>query len=308
MDEIYTPIDIVLDSGDLTAGSTDLATFTLNPAVEDVVGVTCFYANIPFTYNVVDGFNNKILFTAASVVYNLALTPGTYTPSTLIQELNAALRDSGFAAYASFNFFIANDTNKLTVYNNIGGGDISFSLGFDAQLGAGDLLGFKNGKSYLSGNGSIRLNDDTIVAGAEYIESPFSVNLSGPGQMYLHSPQLQGLTNGAVRAGPTTSDIVAFWPVNANYLGNIIHQPATPAVIPFTQTTISNISFYLTLGTKSKYGDDPNIQTNYLSLKGQSYQIGFRFYRKNQIQIQNDGQSQRISTFRAQPRMYDRYG
>lgn len=307
MDELYTPIDIVLDSADSSTGDTDQPSFTFSPALEDVVGYTCFYANVPFTYNVVDGLNNQLFINIASTPYLIELTPGTYTPSTLIQELQAGFRDSGYTNYAQFTFFIANDTNQLTIYNNPGGGDIPFTIQVPGDRGCGELLGFRNGQSYASSNGTIRLNDDTLVAGAEYVEAPFSVNLSGPGQMYLRSPQLQGLINGAVRSGPTTADIVAFWPVNSNYLGNIIHQPAQPPIIPFTQTTISNISFYLTLGTRARYGSFPQSSQSFLSLKGQSYQIGLRFYKVNKLNVVNSGGSTRTISSNG-PRQYNRRG
>ena len=293
-DEKYIPIDVILDSNDKDYGTKDYPNFILHPSVEDVVGVSCFYASVPFTYNVVDAQNNKftIAITGGST-YNVVLTEGSYTTTSLIQEIRAQFRDLDVGSdYLSFNFFIDGDTNEFVIYNNATP-DHQFTLTFPALDGAGELLGFENGSTYTSSNADILDNSDTLLLSTEYIRGPYSVNLSGPSQMFLHCPQLQGLIKDSVRAGGSGNDVVAFWGVNSNYLGYITFDPHNPAIIPFTQTTISNLSFYLTLSSKEKYGSAGAPQ---LSLKGLSYQIGLRFYRKNSQYVETNDESKRITS------------
>lgn len=306
MDEQYSPIDLVLDSAEKTAGSKDYPSFTLSPAIEDVVGATVFYANIPFTYDVVDYTNNVCLIFVGGTPQLFDLTIGTYTSSNLLVELSKRLQDSGLSGAANYKFFIEADTNRLIIYNDAG---VSFSWLTTSSRTSASLLGFEAGQSYDSFTGTLIDSTDTVIGPFPYVRSPFSVNLSGSGQMYLHCPQLQGYIKGAIRSGPNMSDIVGFWPVNANYLNYIIYQNAIPAVVPFTQTTISNLDFYLTLGSKNSYGTSASSLQKYLSLKGQTFQIGIRFYKRNgefiQAYIDSSGdRGQRVTSTGAQSRYY----
>ncbi len=309
MDEQYTPIDIVLDSNDRNGGSKDYPQFVLGPPIEDVVGATVFYANVPFTYDVVDHYNrvNSIRM-FGGVLQNYDLSVGTYNSATILTELKQKLVDSSFSNASTFNFFIQNDSNKLIIYNTLslpgsGPDTAAFEWHTTNSRSSAEILGFEPGKVYNSQRAVLKDNADNAIGNVQYIESPFSVNLSGSGQMYLHCPQLQGYLKGAVRAGPNMSDIVAFWPVNANYLSYIIYQNSIPAVVPFTQTTISSLDFYLSIGSKSLYADVDGVPRKFISLKGQTFQIGIRFYKKNGefITAYIDGsgnKSQRVSSKR----------
>lgn len=301
MDEQYAPVEIVLDSGDLTAGTRDYPSFTLSPALEDVVGVTIHYANVPFTYDVVDYFNNvcqivvDIGGTNTEQAFNLSI--GTYTSQNILRELTNRLADSGLSGASNYKFFIESDSNRLVIYNAVD----NFQWRTTSDRTSAEVLGFEKNKTYSATFGPI-INENDIFTGNVYsIRSPFSVNLSGSAQMYLHCPQLQGHLKGAVRAGPNMSDVAGFWPIKTIFLNFIVHEAPFPAVFPFSDTTITNLDFYLTIGSKKLYGNSLSTATKYLSLKGLPFQVGIRFYRRNkefvQAYVNNAGdRSQRITS------------
>lgn len=313
MDEQYTPIDLVLDSGDRSSGNKDYPSFTLSPPIEDVVGATVFYANVPFTYDVVDYTNNVCQLVKDPLGVNteqlFTLTIGTYTSTNILTELTERLQDSGLSGAANFKFFIESDTNRLMIYNATAGATSNFQWKTTSSRTSAAILGFEPDQTYAAEFGSIIDENDLKTGNVYYVRSPFSINLSGSGQMYLHCPQLQGYLKGAIRSGPNMSDIVGFWPVNANFLNYIIYQNSIPAVVPFTQTTISSLDFYLTIGSRRTYGEDANSVRKYISLKGQTFQIGIRFYKRNgefiQAYIDSTGdRGQRVTSTGGQSRYF----
>jgi len=60
---------------------------------------------------------------------------------------------------------------------------------------------------------------------------------------------------GCVRTQNNVSDLIGFVPVTANFGGYIQQNVSFPQMIPLTKTNITNMSFYLTLGSRTSYSN-----------------------------------------------------
>lgn len=117
------PIDVLFDSGSVVnqTGTADSPSYIVTPALTDVIGYSMLWANIPFTYYVIDDMCNTFLFTDATVAGQIiTIAPGTYNAITLVEALTDAFKAG--SAYASaggsvvYTWFVNPDTNKLSVY------------------------------------------------------------------------------------------------------------------------------------------------------------------------------------------------
>lgn len=260
------PIDVVFDSAEVdtgrAVGTTDNPRFTLLPAIERCVGLSVIYANVPFTYYVIDETNNKFNVTTSGTT-TCTVVPGTYNSINLIPQL--LLATNGL----NLQFFVDLTTSKLVTYYN---STSPFTLDFNVTESIADVLGFDK-VAYSSVTTGIYDNADALITNS-FVQAPRVVNLSGPSQMFLNS-DLGSIIYGKVRNQTGNKSLLGFWPVNSNYQGTIDMVRENPPVIKTSAVNISNLNLSLSIGNRTSYGAN---SSPYLSLNGEAFQIGIRFW------------------------------
>jgi hypothetical protein len=104
-------VDVLLDTSSVgvemnVTGSRDNAVFTLNPPIENCVGVSVITADVPFTYYVIDATNQWFGTTQCNnsnvpdmrFVRYRRLTPGTYSKSEFVSHFNQVGLSQGYNA------------------------------------------------------------------------------------------------------------------------------------------------------------------------------------------------------------------
>lgn len=306
------PVDVFLSSNyDATnASSLDYPHYTFLPSIENCVGVSLLNATIPFSYNVVDYFNNEILFTfgagapagLTSKTFLVQLEPGTYDSTTLVTAFEAALvsntkvagsSDSNLSTTAGMTCFVNLNTNQVTFYPTLVP-STSFTISFTSR-GLHKVLGFNqfafvnsttdaptSGTTFVSETTSFYDASYNLITSTNHVESPKAVQLSGPNDMFIHS-DLSANFHGDVRNYTTSGDLFAMFLINPNYGGIIDKEIAFPVRIPFTARNISKASFYLTIGDRTAYSSPTSTQSNiteqsFISLNGEAFNLAIRFY------------------------------
>lgn len=265
------PIDVVFDSGEVdtgrASGTSDNPRFAMLPAIERCVGISLIYANIPFTYYVIDETNNQ--FKVGSTTCSIA--PGTYNSVNLIPQLQLATTGLNLA------FFVDVTTSKLVSYLTVAG---SFTLDFNVANSCAEVLGFAQ-TSYASIDpATVPLYDnaDTLLT-KQYIQGPRVVNLSGPSQMFVSS-DLGSIIYGNVRNQTGNKSLIGFFPVNNNYQGTIDMVRENPPVIKTSPVNVSTVELKLTIGNRTSYGASG---LSYLSLNGEYFQVAIRFWVESDV-------------------------
>jgi hypothetical protein len=313
---MLVPVDIVFDSIQIgtenVTGTTDNPQFNLRPSLEDVVGVSVLYASVPFTYYVIDTTNNKFRVnlgsgTAPPLFSTICeIVPGTYNATNIVLQLEDAIKRTDLAVLnpgsgTMWKFFIDDTTSKLVTYLSGGNSGLFgwFELDFTVTGSANEVLGFAAQK-YRSITGDFRDNTETVISNAKHLFAPKVVNLSGPNQMYLGS-SLAATLHGSVRNHASQSQLLGFWPITENYQGIIDVMRETPPMMYFGQkTSVSNVSFELTIGNRQNYThfDNAGAATvrTHLSLNGEPYQVALRFYKEVSDESKNQTHSGNTST------------
>lgn len=293
------PIDLVLYSNESNGES------IINPnnprfildELRDVVGVCVLQASIPFSYYVFDNLNNqlKIVVTGGTTplpsTYTCTISPGSYNSINLVAQLQKAFQTSVNSSGQTVNLTTAGfvawvdvTSSALVIYTS--GSSTSFQVDFTNVNSAQQILGYTNGgitASQATAGAPLYDNNDTARTSGYYAISPFSVNLSGENLLLLHS-SLASSVFGTVRTHTNASDIIQIITVNNNYQGMIEWNNPFPEKKPMTKTTITSASFYLTLGTRTRFkaGDS---ETQYLDLRGQPFQLWLRFYQISDARV-----------------------
>ena len=252
-------VDVVLDSW--SSSDQDRPRYYLSKVIEDIIGVAVFYANVPFTYHILDTSNNTFTIDGQTV----SIEPGSYHANNLpliMQPLFETVTGNPFHVY------VDHTTLKLTIYTFIA----PFTIVTPSSWETPHPLGWNAGSTYTATLRTFYDNDQCEIQ-AYMLESPRTVNLTGPNQMYLHS-SLGSIMYGGVDNGTEEHDIIGFWPVNCNYQGMIQFFHTSPEMHTVTRTQIDQLDFYLTLGTRRRYQQGQS----HLSLQGESFQIGIRFF------------------------------
>jgi len=276
---MLAPIDVIFDSdevGGLQVGGTkDNPIFTLLPAIEDCVGIAVTYANVPFTYFVIDNTCNQFAIRdSLDTLYLPILTPGSYNSVNIVTQIKAAIAASGYPD--GLEVFVDSTTSKLVFYKTTNP-TASFKIEWIAsQPGLPRLLGFPT-TSTLSTNAAFVNDSDVTISSVHNLSGTNVVNLSGPSQMFLDS-DLGSLIFGSVRNQAGNRGLLGFWPVNSNYQGTIEFINLNPEMIPMTSTKISRLNLGLTLGNRTTY-NAKGTASSYLQLNGEPFQIGLRFWK-----------------------------
>jgi hypothetical protein len=331
--------DILFESGNADNGNTDIPSFNLAYLnLDDVVGMQFLFANIPFVYNVVDATNNQFILTDNGGAVTITLPVGTYNSTQWPYIFSQAVTTAFIAAYGSaanaseYLSYYDTVTNQIVIVRDkVAGG--SFNLdgftittsGLVNSIANNDTFGYSSGvytaqkTPQLFYNGSLNAKPWTVGSNPTmyYLPSPYTASLSGASEMYLHASIANKFSPNAKIYDTIVpngmGDIIAWWPVNSVNSGSIQFSPNFPTILKCNQTTISEVTFFLSLGTQTRYSTidqyglnqatpdatSPAI-TQYLPLGGTSWQIGVRFYRKTTQSIGGQMQANGESVLRTQ--------
>lgn len=294
------PIDVILSSGEANGESLinlDAPVFIMDE-IRDVVGVTVMQASIPFSYYVFDNLTNQFKITVtggstpAQATYTCTIVPGSYTSVSLVPQLTRAFQTAvnGSNAVvdlsaAGFQAWVDTSTSTLVIYTT--GTSTTFNVNFTGVNSSQRIIGFYGGQTVNSTNAATTTlydNNDIARTTGHYVISPFSVNLSGENLLMLHS-SLAGSVYGTVRTHTNAADILQFVNVNNNYQGMIEWVNPNPTEHkPMTKTTLTRVSFYFTLGFRTRHRSGAT-ETQFLEFQGNPFQLVLRFYQVNDSKI-----------------------
>lgn len=309
MDEFNT-IDIIIDSSVANGSAVvnrDAPEFTLLPPIEDVIGMSVISVQVPFTYYIIDNTCDQFVVTITGPtnggggtdynggVYTVTIPLGTYTSVNLPPMLNYCMQTASqvtkvggvgaateLGTVIGMTTLIDNTTSAILFYVSgaLYRNQTPFTISFLPATSAADVLGFSSAKA--STTGVVNDNSDVPLNGGSstnYLYSQNSVQLSGPPYLYLHS-NLASTSHQAVRNSTNSTDIIAAIEVNNNYQGTIDYSPQNPQKISFSKTSISNLNFYFTMGTRLSF-DTTGYAKRYLELQGQPFFMRLRFYKSD---------------------------
>ena len=249
--EDYDYFEISLDSEDFSSTNTSGFTPQNWPAFEiggartlvNVVAMKVISAEIPFSYYIVTSKNNTFTLTEnVDGAQTISITPGNYTSSQMITELDTKLSATSNETYTTT---YSSSTNKFTITmtTNV---NASFTLTFGSAGGTTNtdlhwFLGFNSG-----------VNSST----AAVLVSPNSINLSGPNYLYINSQKWGQLTNNLLPQGAENlgggnrGPQIAKVPINVGPNEIIFYDDPAPEYwfnVGFIDA-LQRIDFYLTLG------------------------------------------------------------
>jgi hypothetical protein len=264
-DTQYDYIELQLDSAAATKSNSSLSIknnplFVLGRQISNVTGIKVMEVEIPFSYYVIDGTsdasgsnNNNLIIPAygtAIGAQQIEITPGQYTATTLVTELNSKFTALGASLVptvapivASFNV----STGKLTFTCTA-----AFSLGvngYSPALPMYDFLGLPNS-----------VVTATLSGGSYSIVAPYVAQITGADYIYINSKLLGPITKcwlpESTITGVTgqTNPQFAKISVNCNPGGVINWADPDPNYWFDTQNLFQllNIDLYLTLGNSKK--------------------------------------------------------
>lgn len=300
-------IDVLFDS--TTADNKDKPMFTLSPPVENVVGITLVWANVPFSYYTIDNLNNEITVqiwvTDAYVDHVRRLRPGTYNPDTLADEFMRLFQMDAEIQYAGgFQAFFDVARAKLIIYNAdmipLEGDEAGFRIYTESpQLGS--ILGWSlnDDDQYMLTSQFQQVWRNSAIVAAEYDETTYPdeedrihyaepdglLNLAYSPVLRLHSNLAGTMSN--CRTQSDRTNVMAHIPIQGNFQSFMFYQPMS-AMAPIGRQDITSAEFYLTLPDRTSYGSENvfNYETQessvvtvpYLPLNGEGFQVCVRFH------------------------------
>lgn len=278
--------DRTFDSGRAGNSNANEPLIELKTSITDIIGACVVSANVPFTYNVFDSSNNTFAMSGTTI------TIPSQTPNaiSLPYVLSSAYTLASVTNAGNYGFFVDNTTSLLVFYNTAG---TSFTLDFTASTAAYDQLGFSNTtysstlhSTLIAAGNTIYGNDDVALTSTYHVlVSPYTVNLSGPAQMYVHCRLLGPAMNGAVTNDSNSGDIIGDFRVNTNYQGTITYENTAPVKYDAQIPSLRKVQLYLTTGSS----------TTPLDLRGAKWQVKIRFFcRKKEVDtVGQDGNGNR---------------
>jgi len=246
----YDYYEISLDSEDAKTSQTiqyssnNWPLFTIGGAqtLVNVVAMKIISAEIPFSYYIVNSKNNTFLleeFGPNAGPFTITITPGNYTSSQMITELQTKLTGGA----GTYTVTYSTSTNKFTI---TAAGVTTFTLTF----GTADETTNTDLHWYLGmvagGNASTGL----------VLESPNAINLSGPNYLYVNSVSYGQMTNNLLVEGSKNlgngnrGPQIAKIPINVGPGEIIFYDDPDPEYwfnIGFLES-LQKMDFYLTLG------------------------------------------------------------
>lgn len=314
------PVDVVFDSRASSNNDLNAPEFRMLPSMENVVGVTLLWSNIPYTWYVIDSTNNDFQMKVGSkgsgawseVTYSFTITPGTYSPDTLILEIRRIIGvyvtanqspDTGLAAPVSggttvgakFNMYLDSPSSKFVMYFEDAANVnlVQFDVKFNSALA--ELLGFVGDTWIQSSARRVAGTPDTVTGGVDIwrnavlvqanaaaVSATKCTRLIGPTTIRLLT-NIAGMTgSGSTARGPVDDQLMlAKIPVTGNFTSFMFYQH-TPEMIPIPdRTQINYVQLSLKHEGRETYIDHSATGTptvGYLPLNGEGFQVCIRFY------------------------------
>lgn len=301
------PVDVIFDSNFADNSKKENPEYIMAPPLDNVVGYQVQWATVPFSYYVIDRYNNEFSFaikTGGDYVYSTCrITPGSYNPQSLANEMKRmfATEVTSFPTVGaaiphggSMVVDVDNSNGRLIMYNNNYDTTAVGNEDFRIQVDNEDLariLGFVRGVQYISvaeqlwRNGGLVTNSaDATTNKVAHIRAPYIANLTYSSRLNLHG-QFGGSSPGNSRTQDGNTDMFLTIPVLSNFSSFINYQNVGQPIM-ISRCSVSRISFYLTLGGRRFYAknsldyDTPSADlesTTYLPLNGEGFQVCIRF-------------------------------
>jgi len=285
----YTSVDVILDSyidvdENAKQAYAEVLHFNINPpGISNVKGYSFMFARIPFTYYVVNEFNNVFQLKEGLITYTCYLPIGTYNVATLPGAFQSAIMIGGSPNWASYAVFIS----ELDLTFNVTSSTTAFSLVFlDEENQLANMLGFYKAvtlkqpidsafRDYYGSNGSLQ-------PPANHVRAQEVVNLIGENMLRLSIENLNPTGYGSVTSSQSNYLNLALFPVNAQY-GSMIEYKPEPTFVDINSTRpVQRIGIGLyfadgrTNGYQDLYGNTK--YSNILSLRGSAFQVGIRLF------------------------------
>lgn len=196
-DYVYT--EISLDSKDGVATDArfsrlDWPTFYFNQELENIAAVKVVQAEIPFSYYVIDTYNNIFLLSESDGApgnFPVTIPIGNYDATTLATALATALTATSVITGGNNTYTVTYDpiTGKFTFSNNAGGvNTFTFHFGTQATTffpALGTDSGSTNPRHALGFEGGF-----TISNSSQVLVAPYVAMVTGPNYVYLNSETL----------------------------------------------------------------------------------------------------------------------
>lgn len=294
------PVTVTFDTLLRDDGSTnyDRYTFTVNPALENVVGVQVQECNIPYSYYTIDRLCNSfaIITTdalAVSTEYTVYLRPGTYNPDTLEFEMKRAIGTvSGLRDAADYVVFMEPATARLVIYNptldtTLAGENFAIRVD-NADLAS--ILGFAAGTTYTASTEQVWRSGAVVDTAntndvAYVVRAPGLCNLTYSPRIEVHSQILSGLLAPFSRLHNNVGTMIQSMPVTSNFTSFLYYLPGSQMLTLNDTVRVDTVDLYLRLPGRSLYAANSSspqnndyIETNYLPLNGEGFQIKMVFY------------------------------
>lgn len=215
--------------------SLDWPNFTIERPLRNIAGLKILECQIPFSFYIINEYNNKFKFTSTTGTFTVPIPVGNYDSGTLISATILAMTTADPAG----NYVITFDslTGKFTFYSVL---QFSLDFGTERDDSLASIYGFNLGQTITS---------NTIIS-AKVAE------ISGPMYLYLCSetlgtlcqvylPATSSLSQGGL--GPEMAKI----PVNVGPFGIINWQDPDPQKFFDVESLfqLQALDFYITLGT-----------------------------------------------------------
>lgn len=246
--------ELVFDSYDTQQGessvfpSTDWPNFQIGRPLQDIAALKIIEVQIPFTWYVVNQYNNKLTFNDGTGTTTVTIPVGNYNSSQMTAELSSLFTAASVVAGGSHTYTATYNSQlqKFTLTSNqtlnqftITAGTSTTESNFDPSAILGlDLT-------------------NTSIGSPAVLQFPHVEQLTGPNYLYISSVKMGQLTNmylpqnsenhfNSEGLGPQMAKV----PVNVNPGGVIYWQDPDPQkwFSVDRQNNLSQIDFYLTLG------------------------------------------------------------
>lgn len=321
-----TYIDVTLNSELSDNGSKDTPEFYLDP-IDNVVAIGIEWVNIPYAYFTIDRTCNVFSYrmrlcaddhTWDGTTYqstDFTITPGTYSPETLIKEFYRMVSKSGIVAARGIKLYYDQTNSRCILYStdldqtsiiSIKTENVYLAriLGLPVDTwvdSAWDPEAYLNGSLVVTNHtpdASQPLNAkrfDGAYGACQMLKFPGILNLSFAPLIEVRSNELSSILGESQRGQSEVGNSICSIPVTNNFTGFIYYKAEAPP-IAIRRQSFSKIDLSLGLPTRTVYSTN-NFDTsavnevNYLPLNGMSFQIRLRLYVDNGI-VNGTGNSQ----------------
>ena len=220
-----------------TESKLDWPIFQMERPLNNIAGLKIIEAQIPFSFYIINSFNNTFVLTSIAGSFTITIPPGNYDSSSLIAATTLAIStaDPSDSIVVTFSQI----TGKFTFYRTV-----PFSLTFGTSTDNGD-----NNLAFIYG-----FNTGTTSSGI-VLSAPNVAQIQGPLYLYINSEKLGTLCQLYLPASAELSQgglgpEMAKIPVNTTPFCIINWQDPDPHKYFDVESlfSIQSLDFFLTLG------------------------------------------------------------